>query len=149
VALPPIGAGTFVLTNCPFGPPNRPDVPGPVPHIAYCLGFRADVVPIQLMLAHTNSGMSRRGTRQLPHGVIEFDETAARVLNQSPFHLDLRCLARVPLSRDWLPRLTDARHRHGIVAWAGPDLPRRINQLMIGVAKPSPDNIEIRGVPDR
>jgi hypothetical protein len=25
----------FVLTNFPFGPFNRPDQPGPVPHIAY------------------------------------------------------------------------------------------------------------------
>jgi hypothetical protein len=117
-----------------------------MPHIAYCLGFRTGTVPVQLMLAYTSSGTWRGGTRQLPHGVIEFDAAAARTLNQSPFHIDLRCLARVPLSSDWFPRLLDVTY--GIVAWAKPELQRRINQLMIDVARRSPGNIEMRGVPD-
>jgi hypothetical protein len=105
VAPPPISAGAFVLTNFPFGPPHRPDEPGPTPHIAYCLGYRDGVLPIQLMLAYTSSGMWRGWPRRLPHGVIEFDTQAAHALNQSPFHLDLRCLARVPLLPAWSPRL--------------------------------------------
>ena len=141
---PIIREGAFVLTNFPFGPPNRPDVPGPSPHIAYCLGFQnSDRGPL-LMLAYTSSGRWRPSERGLPFGVIQFDHGAARELNQVPFHLDLRVLAWVPESLEWLPRLD--RPDHGIIASADRQLRERIAELAIQMARRRPEVIEIRGL---
>jgi hypothetical protein len=141
---PAIREGAFVLTNFPFGPPNRPDVPGPSPHIAYCLGFQSTNQGSLLMLAYTSSGPWRPQEPGLPPGVIQFDHDAARSLNQIPFHLDLRILPRVPESPAWFPRFNSPDH--GIIAWADRALRDRIAQLAIQIARRRPEVIEIRGL---
>jgi hypothetical protein len=140
---PAIREGAFVLTNFPYGPPERPDVPGPVPHIGYCLGVQNTNQGPLLMLAYTSSGPWRPPGHGLPLGVIQFDRSAARALNQVPFHLDLRVLARVPESPAWLPRL-DAPDR-GIIAWADKILRDRIADLAVQLARRRSEVIEIRG----
>jgi len=144
VPAPPIRAGAFVLTNFPLGPPHRRDVPGPTPHIAYCLGFRSEVAPLQLMLAYTSSVQRRWGMERVPLGVIEFDVVAAAALKQRPFHIDLRCLARVPISTAWLPRLD--RVDRGVVAWADRALQTRITGVLSELARRSPGHIEMREI---
>jgi len=139
-----IREGAFVLTNFPFGPLNRPDQPGPGQHIAYCLGVQITRAGLELILAYTSSGPWRPPGRTIPVGVIEFDHTTAKLLNQKPFHLDLRVLARVPPQPAWLPRL-DAPDR-GIIAWADRALRDRINAAAEHLARRRPDVIQIRGV---
>jgi hypothetical protein len=96
------------------------------------------------MLAYTSSVRHRWGTERLPLGVIEFDAVAATALNQRPFHIDLRCLARVPPSAAWFPRLDQVDR--GIVAWADRALQARINDVLFQLARRSPGHIEMRGI---
>jgi hypothetical protein len=119
-------------------------VPGPTPHIAYCLGFRSEGALLQLMLAYTSSVQRRWGTERVPLGVIEFDAAAATALNQRPFHIDLRCLARVPISAAWFPRLD--RVDRGVVAWTDLALQSRITRVLSELARRSPGHIEMRGI---
>ena len=136
--------GTFVWTMFPFGPPSRPDIPAPVRHIAYVLGSRGDGASLQLLLAYTSSGPWRGAAPRPPVGVLEFDEAAARALNQRPFHIDLRCLARVPPTEAWFPDL--AAPHHGVVAVAGARVRDRILKAAEFLAARSPRLIEIRGM---
>jgi hypothetical protein len=142
-----IREGAFVLTNFPFGPPNRSDQHCPVPHIAYCLCVRNTSNGPELILAYTSSGPWRSPGQAVPIGVIEFDRTAAQALNQRPFHLDLRVLARVPPLPAWLPYL-DERYS-GIIAWAGHDLCNRINAVAEQLARRRPEVIQVRGIGSR
>jgi hypothetical protein len=139
-----IREGAFVLTNFPFGPPDRPDRPGPVPHIAYCLGVQSTRAGFELILAYTSSGRGRPLGPAVPVGVIEFDRAAASVLNQKPFHLDLRVLARVPPRLSWLPRLEAPNS--GIIAQADRSLRDRIAAVAEQLVRRRPEVIQIRGV---
>lgn len=96
------------------------------------------------MLAYTSSVQRRWGTERVPLGVIEFDAAAAAALNQRPFHIDLRCLARVPLSAAWFPRF--GQGDRGVVAWADRELQMRINAVLVELARRSPGHIEMRGI---
>lgn len=139
-----IREGAFVLTNFPFGPPDRPDRPGPSPHTAYCLAVRDTRQGPELILAYTSSGPWRPPGPTLPLGVMEFDQSAARALNQIPFHLDLRVLARVLPTPEWLPRI--GMPDSGIIAWAGRALRSRIEAGARNLAQRRPEVIEIRGL---
>jgi hypothetical protein len=141
---PPIREGAFVLTNFPYGPPDRPDVPGPKPHIGYCLGFQNSSQGLLLMLAYTSSGPWRPVGRNLPLGVVQFDRAAAQALNQAPFHLELRGLARVPATLGWLPRLD--KPDVGVIAWADKPVRDRIADLAIQIAQRRPEMVDIRGL---
>jgi hypothetical protein len=136
--------GTFVWTLFPFGPPNPPDIPGPVRHIAYVLASRGDRASPQLLLAYTSSGRWRGAATRPPQGIIEFDESTARRLNQRPFHIDLRCLARVRQTAAWFPDL--ASPERGVVAVAGARVRDRILKEAELLAARSPRTIEIRGI---
>ncbi len=139
-----VAEGSFVWTMFPFGPPSRPDIPGPVRHIAYVLASRGDGTSLQLLLAYTSSGPWRGAAPQPPLGVLEFDEVAARSLNQQAFHIDLRCLARVPPNKAWFPDL-DTPDR-GVVAVAGARMRDRILKAAELLAGRNPRLIEIRGL---
>jgi hypothetical protein len=138
-----IRGGAFVLTNFPFGSPDRPDQPDPMPHIAYCPGVQRTRRGLELILAYSSSGPWRPPGHTLPTGVIEFDRSAARALNQVPFHLDLRVLARVPPLPAWLPRI-DAPDS-GIVAWADPALRERIADVAEQLVRHRPELIQLQG----
>jgi hypothetical protein len=83
----------------------------------------------------------------VPTGVIEFDHSAANILNQKPFHLDLRVLARIPPLPSWLPRLQAPDS--GIIAWANQALRDRINAAAQQLVRQRPEVIQIRGVGSR
>ncbi len=141
--------GAFIWANFPFGhPPEARLRPGPSPHIAYVLGSRSSGGRVvECMLAYTSSG-AWRGTRTIrPLGVIEFTEPEAKRLNQRAFHIDLRCLARVPPTVIWLPGWDDADR--GIVAIAPRVIRDRILHEAERLAKPSPEIVEIRGIGSR
>jgi hypothetical protein len=137
-------AGSFVWAKFPSGPPHRPDVPGPVRHIAYVLGWRGEGAAMHMLLAYTSSGPWRGASPHPPRGVIEFDEAAARPLQQRAFHIDLRCLARVPVTEAWFPDL--GLPERGVVAIAGPHLQERILTVAGQLATRSPHSIEMRGL---
>jgi len=139
-----IGEGAFVWTHFPFGPPYRPDRPGPMPHVAYCVGVQQGSGSLEIVLAYTSSGRWRGGSGRVPPGVIEFDAATAARLKQRSFHLDLRVLARVPPTLEWFP------HRpapdQGILAWADPALRDRIARELTLLARRSPEVIPVRGI---
>ena len=143
MAEPRIADGSFVWTQFPFGPPHRPELPGPARHIAYVLAQNTRQRPPQLLLAYTSSGPWRGATPTLPLGVIEFSSAEAKALRQRPFHIDLRCLAQVPLTSSWFPDL--AQPDHGVVAVAGARLQARIERVFEALVARSRDLIEIRG----
>lgn len=140
---PKLADGSFVWTRFPFGPPHRPDQPGPARHISYVLAQHSAARGTQLLLAYTSSGRWRGAAPAPPLGVLEFDAAAAHALGQRPFHLDLRCLARVPLTEAWFPDLAGAGH--GVVAVANERLRAEIEHLFDGLVARSRDLIEMRG----
>jgi hypothetical protein len=108
------------------------------------LASSGDGPSLQLLLAYTSSGPWRGAAPTVPPGVIVFDEAAARALNQRPFHIDLRCLARVPPTVAWFPDL--ALPGRGVVATAGARVRDRILKAAELLAARNPRLIEIRGV---
>jgi hypothetical protein len=112
----------------PFGPPDPPDQPGPVRHVAYVLATNSRPKVPMLLLAYTSSGPWRGAAGRLPLGVMEFEAAAARTVGQKPFHLDLRCLAQVPLTKRWFPDLE--RPNQGIVGTASARMQERIDALL-------------------
>jgi len=139
----PIPSGCFVWTTFPFGPPDPPEQPGPVRHIAYVLATDSKPRVPMLLLAYTSSGPWRGATGRLPLGVVEFDDGAARAVGQKAFHLDLRCLAQVPLTERWFPDLDQAGL--GIVGTAGARLRERIDVILSDLVTRNRDLIEMRG----
>jgi hypothetical protein len=97
----------------------------------------------RLLLAYTSSRPWRSGVQQLPPGLIEFDAVAAHAVGQRPFHLDLRCLARLPLTDAWFPGLMHPGH--GVVGTASARLRETIDATMLALAMRSRDLIEMRG----
>lgn len=96
------------------------------------------------MMAYTSSGSWRGASPRRPLGVVEFDQAEAAKLNQRPFHLDLRCLARLPPSAEWFPKWEESGH--GVVAMADPGIRSRILREAERLVRSSPGIIEIRGV---
>lgn len=139
----PIPSGCFVWTMFPFGPPAPPDRPGPVRHIAYVLATDSNPKVPMLLMAYTSSGPWRGATARLPLGVIEFDDAAARAVGQKPFHIDLRCLAQVPLAMRWFPDL--GQTGFGIIGTAGARLRERIDVMLSDLVTRNRDLIEVRG----
>jgi hypothetical protein len=138
--------GEFVWTNFPFGPPGHdPTVPGPSEHIAYVLGHRPGAVTV-VMLAYTSSGPWRGTGGAKPVGVLDFDRAQAARVNQKPFHVDLRCLARVALNEAWFTRLS--RPGRGVVALADQEARDRITREAARLARVAAGTtmIEIRGI---
>lgn len=99
---------------------------------------------VLLLLAYTSSGRWRGVAPRPPIGVIGFDGAAARTLNQRPLHIELRCLARVPLTAASFPDL--ALPGRGVVAVAAMRVRDRILKAAELLASRSPRLIEIRGV---
>jgi len=143
VAEPKIADGSFVWTLFPFGPPHRPDRPRPTRHIAYVLAQNSARRPAQLLLAYTSSGPWRSAAPAVPLGVIEFGAAEAKALGQRPFHIDLRCLAQVPLTEAWFPDL--AQPDRGVVAVAGARLQGRIQRVLDELVERNRHLIEMRG----
>lgn len=96
------------------------------------------------MLAYTSSGPWRGVAPRRPLGIIEFSVSEAAKLNQRPFHIDLRCLARVLPSPLWVPGWNAPGH--GVVALAGRAVRERVLREAEPLAKSSPEIVEIRGV---
>jgi hypothetical protein len=122
----------------PFGPPDPPDQPGPARHIAYVLATDSKPKVPRLLLAYTSSGPWRGVSARLPLGVMEFDDAAARAVGQKPFHIDLRCLAQVPLAKRWFPDLSQTGK-------AGARLRERIDVILSDLVTRNRDLIEMRG----
>ena len=117
-------------------------------HICYCLGSRILAGRVtEIMLAYTSSGPWRGVSVQRPLGIIEFTATDAARLNQRPFHIDLRCLARVLPSADWFPDWNAPDQ--GVVAIADRAVKERVLREAERLARSSSGIIEIRGVSSR
>lgn len=77
-------------------------------------------------------------------GVIVFDAAQAGAVNQRAFHLDLRCLARVPPSAAWFPAWRNAGN--GIIAIADSALQKRIFVEAARLMRSKPKIVETRGI---
>jgi hypothetical protein len=75
--------------------------------------------------------------------VINFGEREAKAVGQKPFHMDLRCLAQVPLNAAWFPDL--AQPGHGVVGVAGARLQVRIEKMLQEMVTRNRNLIEMRG----
>jgi hypothetical protein len=144
-----IREGAFVRTYFPFGhPPEARSRPGPYAHIAYCLGSRSEAGRLsEFLLAYTSSGAWGGIAPIKPVGILEFDEREAARLNQKPFHIDLRCLARVPPSAEWFPAWNEPGR--GVIAVADARLKDRILRAAEQLVRSSPAIIQIRGIAPR
>ena len=138
-----IADGSFVWTLFPFGPPDPPDRPGPVRHIAFVLAIDTKPTTPQLLLAYTSSGAWRGSADAVPQGVINFSKAEAKAVGQKPFHMDLRCLAQVPLAKRWFPDL--GQTGVGIIGTAGARLRERIDVMLSDLVTRNRDLIEMRG----
>jgi hypothetical protein len=114
-----------------------------VRHIAYVLATDSKPKVPMLLLAYTSSGPWRGATVRLPLGVMEFEDAAARAVGQKPFHIDLRCLAQVPLAKRWFPDL--GQIGFGIIGTAGARLRERIDVMLNYLVTRNRDLIEMRG----
>jgi hypothetical protein len=74
---------------------------------------------------------------------MEFDDAAARAVGQKPFHIDLCCLAQVPLAKRWFPDLSQTGF--GIIGTAGARLRERIDVMLSDLVTRNRDLIEMRG----
>lgn len=138
-----IADGSFVWTLFPFGPPDPPDRPGPVRRIAFVLAIDTKPSIPQLLLAYTSSGTWRGSADAVPQGVINFSEADAKAVGQKPFHMDLRCLAQVPLTSAWFPDL--AQPGNGVVGVAAARLQARIEKMLQELVMRNRDLIQMRG----
>jgi hypothetical protein len=141
-----IAEGAFIRANFPLGDaPEARSQPGSSPHIAYYLGSRSEAgIIVEIMLAYTNSGRWRGASPRTPLGVLEFSQVEAAKLNQRPFHIDLRCLARVLPIPIWFPDWNEPGR--GLVAVASAEVKERILREAERLVKSSPEIIEVRGI---
>jgi hypothetical protein len=114
-----------------------------VRHIAFVLAIDTKPSTPQLLLAYTSSGAWRGSTDAVPQGVINFSEAEAKAVGQKPFHMDLRCLAQVPLNSAWFPDL--AKPDRGVVGVAGARLQVRIEKMLQELVMRNRSLIELRG----
>ncbi len=112
-------------------------------HIAFVLAVDTKPATPQLLLAYTSSGAWRGSADAVPQGVINFGEREAKAVGQKPFHMDLRCLAQVPLNAAWFPDL--AQPGHGVVGVAGARLQVRIEKMLQEMVTRNRNPIEMRG----
>ncbi len=80
----------------------------------------------------------------LPQGVIAFDSGEAAALGQTrAFLLDLRCLAYLPLTAVWFPRV--AEEGAGVLGRAPKALRDRANAMATELAKRRPESLSRSG----
>ena len=132
-----IGEGAFVKALFLLDEqPRRPDLL----HICYCLG----VTPSLAIVAYTTSRPWPPGA-PTPLGIRLFAAEEARLLDQRPFVLDLRRLAKLPLGRTWFPEIeTPGR---GVVAMAPPILRDEINRELARLLRRHRALVRLTGQP--
>lgn len=129
--------GAFVKALLPTD--EQPRRPGLL-HICYCLGS----TPRLAIVAYTTSRpWPARAPR--PLGIRLFAAEEARALDQRPFVLDLRRLAKLPLSRAWFPEIETPSC--GIVAIAPMALRDELRHTMAQLLRRHRDLVRITGQP--
>lgn len=127
--------GAFVRVMFPTD--ERPRLPG-LPHIGYCVAATSALA----VLAHTTS-KPWPAEVPLPFGVRVFEAEEARRLAQRPFVLDLRRLARLPLTRAWIPDMEAPDQ--GVVATAGSELRDELRRTVAEVMRRRRDLVRLAG----
>ncbi len=128
--------GAFVRALFPTD--EQPRRPGLL-HICYCIG----VTPSLAVVAYATSKPWPTGLPP-PFGVRVFAADEARGLGQRPFVLDLRRLAKLPLTRSWFLGV-EAPDR-GVVAVAGPKLRDELHRMLAELMRRRRDLVRVTGV---
>ncbi|HXW27041.1 MAG TPA: hypothetical protein VEK73_20020 [Xanthobacteraceae bacterium] len=99
-----IHRGDFVLCNFPF---RESHGPGPSPHIVLCAATGREGNTKFAIVFYTTSQIEYQGSRR-PRQYVFVNETRAKELHQRrAFHVDASRVARLPLTREYFPDLTD------------------------------------------
>jgi hypothetical protein len=130
-----IAEGAFVKTLFPTS--ERPRRPGLL-HICYCLAVTRPIV----LMAYSSSQPWPAAT-PLPPGVRIFEAAEAARLNQRPFVLYLNRLARLPLTPEWFPELSEPSQ--GVVAVAPAVLRDQLLKTMMELMQRRRDLIQKLG----
>ncbi len=131
-----IAEGAFLKVLFPTK--EKPRQPG-LSHICYCLAVRPPLV----LVAYSTSVAWPPGT-PVPFGVRLFTVDEAAALNQQrAFRLHLNRLARIPLTREWIPDL-DAPEQ-GVLATATARLRQELYEITLELQRRHSQNVELLG----
>lgn len=133
----PYRPGHFVW--CRFPQNERPDKPGPKLRIGYLATVRQVEQGLAVAVLYTTT---RPFAEPLPLGVIPIAGRAAETLGQRPFWIDARCIAYLPVTIEFFPRLDRADHGVQGVALVG--LQRKIVAAATEVFR-RPELLDLRG----
>jgi hypothetical protein len=130
--------GQFVW--CAFPQFEAPVQPGPA-HVGYVMAVSGAIGGFSITVAYTTT---RPWPPPIPPGVHSFDQAAASAMGQGKaFVLDLRRVARLPVTTQWFPRLSD--FDKGILGAASKALERELMQEAIGFFRKRPELLEQLG----
>lgn len=90
--------GDFVKCLFPFD--QKPEAPGPMPHIAYLLGFKGQDA---VLAVYTTTTMTERGMQQSPYKVKVQEGESQSMGMQKPFMIDSAQLAFLPMTSEFFP----------------------------------------------
>jgi hypothetical protein len=97
-------SGDYVRCNFPF---REFRGPGPSPHIVLVLATDSSAGERFALVAYTSTRISFEGARR-PRQYMLVDEARATILGQArPFHVDVSRLARLPITFEYFPDLTN------------------------------------------
>lgn len=96
--------GDYVLCNFPF---RESRGPGPSPHIVLCAATGSEGAASFAIVFYTTSQTDYQGARR-PRQYLLVSKARAMELGQKvAFHVDASRIARLPLTRDYFPGLSD------------------------------------------
>lgn len=133
----PYRPGQFVW--CRFPQHERPDKPGPKLRIGYLATVRQVEQGLAVAIIYTTT---RPFAEPLPLGVIPIAGRVAEALSQRPFWIDARCIAYLPVTIEYFPRLD--RTDHGVQGLAPIGLQRKIVAAATEVFR-RPELLDLRG----
>lgn len=134
---PPYRPGHFVW--CRFPQHERPEIPGPKLRIGYLATVRQIDEVLAVAVLYTTTGPF---AEPMPLGVVPIAGRVAETLRQRPFWIDARCIAYLPVTVDFFPRL--GRADHGIQGLAPIGLQRKIVAAATQIFR-RPELLDLRG----
>lgn len=101
---PPVRSGDFVQCLFPFN--EKPEQPGPMPHIAYCLGVeQTPMGKLAIVAVYTTTTM-RPEKQPKSKYTVEIDEASSRRMGmEKPFTIQPTHTAYLPLTPEFFPKL--------------------------------------------
>lgn len=140
---PPFSAGDFVNCLFPFG--ERPDRPGPSPHVVYCEHFLTNRAgTLSVVALYTTTALRKPNEPKNPW-ILEISEGNSRGMGmQKAFGIDTRRIAFMAPTVEFFPDIN--RPDHGIRGRATEHLKKVLTRKFIEASR-IPDLIRAAGPP--